>query len=142
VTRATVTRAYVDSSALVKRALDEPGRPELLVSLDEFVVDGALMFSSSLAWVEVSRSIRSRLDDESRRLVAEHIDAALSGVAEMPISPEVMSLARRLGPPSLRTLDAIHLATATLLDADVIVAYDYRLIESATELGFRTLSPG
>jgi uncharacterized protein len=136
-----VTRAYVDSSALVRRALDEPGRAALLGSLDRFALDGTLMFSSSLAWVEVSRSIRSRLGSESPQLVAEHIDTALSGIAESPISPEVTSLARRLGPSSLRTLDAIHLATATLLDADVIVAYDHRLIESAAELGFLTLSP-
>jgi hypothetical protein len=38
------------------------------------------------------------------------------------VSGEVIALARRLAPPVLRTLDAIHLASALLIDADLLVA--------------------
>jgi len=54
----------------------------------------------------------------------------------------VVGVARRLGPSSLRSLDAIHLATASIMAADVVIAYDGRLLRAAEELGFRTLSPG
>ena len=54
----------------------------------------------------------------------------------------VVSLARRIGPITLRSLDAIHLATATLIDADLVIAYDERLLLAAEELGFATASPG
>ena len=69
------------------------------------------------------------------------VEVSLSGVLEKPITAEVIALARRLNPPVLRSLDAIHLATALLVDADVILAYDLRLIEAAAEHKIRTLSP-
>jgi hypothetical protein len=75
-------------------------------------------------------------------VIIDQIETALAGVAQIDISEPVIALARRLFPTSIRSLDAIHLASATLLDADVIVAYDQRLLTAASELGFRTLSPG
>jgi hypothetical protein len=38
-------------------------------------------------------------------------------------------------------LDALHLAAATLLDADLLVVYDLRLAQAAEELGIRTVAP-
>jgi predicted nucleic acid-binding protein len=69
------------------------------------------------------------------------IDEALSGVLEVPLTDKIISLARRLGPSNLRSLDAIHLASATLPGADLVCAYDRRLLEFASELGFATSSP-
>jgi uncharacterized protein len=44
---------------------------------------------------------------------------------------------------SLRSLDAIHLATARLLgpDLDALVTYDHRLASAATDAGLAVLSP-
>jgi uncharacterized protein len=42
----------------------------------------------------------------------------------------------------LRSLDAIHLATAILLDVDEVLAYDERLIEACRHNGLITVSPG
>lgn len=42
---------------------------------------------------------------------------------------------------ALRSLDALHLATALRLEAAVVVAYDVRLLQSARELGMHTASP-
>ena len=44
----------------------------------------------------------------------------------------------------LRTLDAVHLATAMAVgdDLEVIVTYDERMIEAARLVGLRTASPG
>lgn len=43
---------------------------------------------------------------------------------------------------SLRSLDALHLAAAVRLGADVVLTYDARMIGAATELGFAVVSPG
>lgn len=134
-------RVYLDSSALIKRAVDEAESDAVELSLVSFVDEGAGLFSSALAWIEVSRGLRSRIDHEDPASLADLADAALSGIAECPMSEQVVSLARRIGPPMLRSLDAIHLATATLIDADFVVAYDERLLAAASELGFRTASP-
>jgi predicted nucleic acid-binding protein len=62
-------------------------------------------------------------------------------VAERPVTGEVVALARRLGPSSLRSLDAIHLASALAVDADVVLTYDDRLAEAVESHGLRTLAP-
>ncbi len=49
-----------------------------------------------------------------------------------------------MGPPELRSLDAIHLATAERLRDDLseLVIYDDLLADAARQLGFRVSSPG
>jgi hypothetical protein len=69
------------------------------------------------------------------------IEDALSGIAERPIAADVVSLARRTGPNLLRSLDAIHLATAILVDADVVITYDDRLAEAARRNDVTVLAP-
>jgi hypothetical protein len=61
---------------------------------------------------------------------------------EHPMDSQVVALARRLRPPVLRTLDAIHLASALLLDADVVLTYDARLAEACVENGLVVAAPG
>src|SRR5690606_34214842 len=65
-----------------------------------------------------------RFGDET---VNEAVEVALSGVAVREVTADVACVARRIGPGSLRTLDAVHLASAVPVDADVVIAYDARL---------------
>lgn len=133
---------YFDSSALVKRAIREPESDAMNDAVDRFAADGVDMSMSTLALIELNRAVRARLDSDSSFEVVRLIEFALSGLLEYPINDQVTSIAARLGPTSLRSLDAIHLATATLVNADLVCAYDQRLLQSASELGFRTISPG
>lgn len=134
-------RVYIDSSALLKRVFGERESPTLISALGDYTRSDAALVTSSLAWVEVSRAVRSAADTDPHLDADELIDIALSGLLEKPITAEVIALARRLNPPVLRSLDAIHLASALLLDADVIVAYDTRLIEAAAVHQVTTRSP-
>lgn len=134
-------RVYVDTSALLKRVFAESESRALISVLGDYERANFALVTSSLAWVEVSRAIRSYADSEDDVDVDELVETSLSGVLEKPITPEVIALARRLNPPVLRSLDAIHLASALLVDADVIVAYDQRLIEAAAEHSISALSP-
>jgi uncharacterized protein len=135
-------RVYVDSSALLKRVFSEAESESLISALRAHVGEGSVLVSSALAWVEVSRALLAYPDSRGPVEVGFVADTALSGVLEKPMSSEVIALARRLAPPVLRTLDAIHLASALLIDADVLVAYDQRLIEATASHGIRTSSPG
>jgi len=135
-------RVYLDSSALLKRVLDEPEAEAFDTAFDGFEQSGASLFSSSLAWLEVSRTIRFRSEAEPPRTIIELIEIALSGLEEFAITEQVIDIAQRLGPAAIRSLDAIHLASASLLGADLVCAYDERMLAAAEELGFRTSSPG
>ncbi len=135
-------RVYVDSSALLKRVFAEAESEALALALRAHVDEGSVLVSSALAWVEVSRALRAYPDALGPVEVTSFADTALSGVLEKPLSAEVVALARRLTPPVLRTLDAIHLASALLVDADVLVAYDQRLLEATKTHGISISSPG
>lgn len=133
-------RLYVDSSALIKRVVvaDESG--ELIDFLDAHHSRDDLLASSSLAWVEVTRAVRSRV--RSATSAAAAVDDAMSGIDERPIAADVVSLARRIEPPVLRSPDAIHLASAVLVDADVVVTYDDRLADACRRNALAVASPG
>ncbi len=117
-------RAYIDSSALLKRVFAKPSSASLTSTLVEGSADGHALICSPLGWIEVSRALRSHLAGRDDASVNDLADAALAGVLERPMNAETVALARRVGPSSLRTLGAIHLASALLTDADLLIAYD------------------
>lgn len=134
-------RVYLDSSAALKRVLLESESADLVATVDKHYRAGDLLLSSSLAWIEVARVMRS-LRDATLAEVAGDVAAALSGVAEHPLAAEVVALARRVNPAVLCSLDAIHLASALLLDADVMLTYDQRLAKACIDNGVAFAAPG
>lgn len=133
-------RVYVDSSALVKRVFVEDESDALADFLDEHHQNADLVASSSLAWVEVSRAVLARAKTQAKATAL--IEEAMSGVDERTMSAEVVSLARRVEPLVLRSLDAIHLASAVLIDADLVVTYDDRLADAYRRNSLAVASPG
>jgi uncharacterized protein len=73
---------------------------------------------------------------------ADFVDDAMSGIAEHPIGDEVVSLSQRLNPDRLRSLDAIHVASAMLLDVDLMITYDDRMADAGQQNGLRCVAPG
>lgn len=115
--------------------MEEPESAPLRAELTHW---GAFCSSSLLA-VETVRACRRLGGDQL-------VDAAkngLTGVALIPIDEQVVNAAQRLDPPLLRTLDAIHLATALSIAADIeaMFCYDVRLAEAASAAGLTVLSP-
>jgi uncharacterized protein len=134
-------RVYLDSSALLKRVVAEPDSPALQATLRSHVGSQAVLVSSSLAWVEVSRALRRASAIDPGLHPDALTDVALSGVLERPVDAEVVALARRVTPLVLRSLDAVHVATALLVDADVVVSYDDRLVAAVREHGLEVAAP-
>lgn len=67
--------------------------------------------------------------------------AALAGVAAFPLSDAVLTRALRVGTDELRSLDAIHLASAIAVGADALLTYDDRLAPAARFAGLEVLAP-
>lgn len=134
-------RVYVDSSALLKRVIAEPESEQLRVVLNGHAAEQAVLVSSRLASIEVSRALQVRFGT-GYAAAADFVDDAMSGIAEYSIGDEVVSLSRRLNPNRLRTLDAIHVASAMLLDADLLITYDDRMADAGQQNGLRCAAPG
>jgi predicted nucleic acid-binding protein len=126
---------YLDASALVKLTVAEPETPALL----EFLARWPHRVSSALARVEVLRALRRIGAGPAVRRRATRV---LARVALIRIDDPVLAAAARTGPRELRTLDAIHLATARSLDPLAgIVTYDARLARAASRARCRVWSP-
>jgi uncharacterized protein len=71
------------------------------------------------------------------------VDLLLADVAQIDVSDAVIESAGRLPDPMLRSLEAIHLATALLVrdDIDVLLSYDDRLVTAAKAHDIPTASP-
>lgn len=134
-------RVYLDSSALLKRVIAEPESESLRVVLRGHADRRDVLVTSVLASIELSRAVRMRFDI-GYGAAADFVDDALSGVAEYPISDEVISLGQRLNPNPLRSLGAIHVASAMLLDVDVLITYDDRMSAAGELNGLRCSVPG
>ncbi|RIQ37380.1 type II toxin-antitoxin system VapC family toxin [Jiangella rhizosphaerae] len=132
-------RVYVDSSALLKRAVREAESDALEQALEDHVENGDAIVTSTLAGLEIGRALLRVAEGPA---VQNGVDDALAGIAERHITEDVVGLARRLRPPVLRSLDAIHLATALVLDADLMITYDHRLADACRHHTLRVAAPG
>lgn len=127
---------YLDSSALVKLVLPEPETAALL----EHLSTQPERISSAVCRVEVLRAARRACAEESVLQRAENVAAR---VGLIRVDKAVLRAAARLNPPELRSLDAIHLATAlSVPELDGMVCYDVRLAEAAASSGIPVLRPG
>jgi predicted nucleic acid-binding protein len=128
---------YLDSSALLKLVRAEADS----ATLTSWLADrpDTPLVSSALAEVEVLRACR-RIDE---RLI--NVGRAVLAVLDVvPIDGEVLGAAAELPDPALRSLDALHLASALALDPDLetFVAYDARILAAARAAGLEVAQPG
>lgn len=128
---------YLDTSAFVKLVWAEPESD----ALSRFLARQPAMplVSSALLTLETRRAVQR--EDPSALARA---DLLLTRVGRIGMTASLVESASRLPDRSLRSLDAIHLATALLLreDLDVIVTYDKRLAAVAEAHNLPVDSPG
>jgi predicted nucleic acid-binding protein len=126
---------YLDASAIVKLVVEEPETP----ALREALYDRPQRVSSAIALVEVHLAAVRR----SPAPPPARVETILAGVTLILVDRPVLERAAGLGGQGLRTLDAIHLATAQSLagDLDSFIAYDERLLAAARANGLRAEQP-
>ena len=126
---------YLDSSALVKLAVDE----QESAALRGFIGPRPEQVSSALTTVELLRAVAGRGPEA---VVAAR--DTLGNLALLAITDDVLEDAATLSvEPFLRGLDAIHLATARQLGAELtaVVTYDRRMVDAARALRIPVESP-
>jgi predicted nucleic acid-binding protein len=126
----------LDSSALVKLVLDEPESAALETWLDSRAP--LSVTASALVRVELIRAVARAAPAGVARA-----RTLLAGVDLVPITQGLLDAAADLGPSSLRSPDALHLATALGLGPvlDAFVVYDERLAQAATAAGLPVVAP-
>ena len=127
---------YLDSSAIVKLVAPEPETTGLVQTLRS----DPDAISSALAQVEVTRAVMRAGATRER---ASRAAAVLERIALVPIDAGILGRAADLQPPDLRSLDAIHLATALLLQRDIagLITFDTRLADAAAAADITVLTP-
>lgn len=125
---------YLDSSGLVKLVRQEAES----AALERYLLGRPRQASCALARVEVVRAATRVGPAAIVRAVA-----LIQQLTLVPLENLMLDDAARLGAPTLRTLDAIHLAAARSLQPAVrtLVTHDTRMIQAATDLGFVVASP-
>ena len=115
----------------MKLVRDEPGTGDLRSILTRW----PSRLTSVIGDVEVRRAAARGGADP---------DAVLAGVTLLELDEPLRRLASEAGSPSLRSLDAIHLASALSLGDDLgaFCCYDQRLLDDARQAGLTVISPG
>lgn len=129
---------YLDTAALIKLIRREAATDALMSWLDERS-DQSLV-ASALVEVEVPRALQRSEPD-----LLGSVPAVLRRLALYDMDDLVRSTAGAYRDPYLRSLDAIHLATASAVFGarlSAFVTYDKRLLASAESFGLPTACPG
>lgn len=124
-------RAYFDASAIVKLSNLESHSQSLIDYLEQDVE----AFTSVIAEIEVVRALRRA------GAVREH---AIKGFYLLAVDEDVRREAVELSPAALRSIDALHVATALMVaDRDLeFVTYDDRQADAARQAGLKVVQPG
>jgi predicted nucleic acid-binding protein len=126
---------YIDASAFVKRyARHEAHHDECLRTMD----DHDLWVTSRITSIEAPRGI-ARASSSDPAALAEY-DADAIDLAYIDIDHGVVAVARAIAlDTGIKTLDAIHIASAKQLPVDELefLTYDDRQAAAAESLGLR-----
>jgi len=131
-----VSLYYAETSAVIKLLAEETHSHAFAAFYDAHA--DAEWVSSALLRIEVTRAVTRAMP----ALLPDARDLLLA-FASIAIDDDIVEGAMNEPDRALRSLDAIHLATARILgpDLDAVVSYDDRLIKAAQDAGLGTVSP-
>jgi uncharacterized protein len=108
-------------------------------ALERHLTRDALLATSRIALVEVPRA--TSLANPSQE-VRKETALLLNTCHLVAVGDRLLRNAAEITSREVRTLDAIHLATALYIDAEQFVTYDRRLLAAANARGLTVIAPG
>lgn len=131
-----MTLFYADTSAVVKLLAEEVHSRAFADFYDS--EPDAQWVSSALMQLEVMRTVR-----RAAPLLLSEAEELLLAFSYVAISDDIVAGAMNEPDRHLRSLDAVHLATARVLapDVDAVLSYDDRLLRAAARAGLVVASP-
>jgi predicted nucleic acid-binding protein len=134
---------YLDTSALMKLVVDEAETAALREELARWG-QGRLV-TSALTKVELPRAVTRAVPPVVLGDRLQAVAQLLESMNIIPLRDELAVVAAQLQPPALRSLDAIHLASAMFAHVKdrqtVLCGYDHRLQDAAATHGLLAVSP-
>jgi predicted nucleic acid-binding protein len=138
-------RIYVDTSALAKRYVQEPGSEQLQKL---FVAEVAEVVVSTLVLPEFGAALARKV--RNREIGAKSAASAMAEFevdwqeifVKIPLTEEIAeSAAKLILAHPLRGADAVHLASAIAFEAELFVASDGQLLKASKKHGIKTYDP-
>lgn len=135
--------AYFDTSTLIKLLIDEVGTPEAAAIWDE----PDTLVTVRVAHVEARAALaaarrQSRITAAVFRSAVTGLEVLWTQLSVVEVDEDLMRLAGDLATThGLRGYDAVHLAAAQLVGAEVFSSADRRLCEAASTTGFHVANP-
>ncbi len=127
---------YLDTSALAKLVVSEAETEALRSWLQN--TEGSSLVVNAIGAVELQR-IAARVSQAAVSVAT----LLLARIDRMELNSAALALAASLPPPAVRTLDALHIASAAQLgDLTALVTYDDRMAAAAIGYGLPVASPG
>ncbi|MFV0319754.1 MAG: type II toxin-antitoxin system VapC family toxin [Microbacterium sp.] len=128
---------YADTSALVKLVVPEPESSALRQWLHGSHIE---LVTSSIVRTELLRATRRGDVDAGAMARARDV---LARLVIVDVTTEVLDTAGVLDPVEVRSLDAVHLATALILgdEIETVITYDARMAQAAAALGLAISAP-
>jgi predicted nucleic acid-binding protein len=130
---------YVDTSALVKLLVEETETDAVRAELQRRDV----VATSVITEIEPARAAARARERGATALDDVAVWAITAATLELELTPEIRRAAAALQPSTVRSLDAIHLATAASLGDDLagLLTYDIRMQDAAAALGVTVIAP-
>ena len=120
---------YVDSNELIRRV-----ELHMAHMVWEPPVVSATLTTSAVSRVEVARVLHRTLEPA---IAAQATTRALEAVDTINPDPTVLALAEHLPVRFLKSLDAIHVASALIIQCDAVLTRDRQMARACEELGMR-----
>lgn len=130
---------YADTSALVKLAVEEPETRALRTELNRWDAVG----TSVITEIELARAVARARERGVTTLDDVAVWTITAALLELELTREIRRAAAVLQPSTVRSLDAIHIATAASLGADLagLLTYDGRMQQAGSDLGLSVVAP-
>jgi predicted nucleic acid-binding protein len=130
---------YADTSALVKLAVEEPETHALRLELNRWDA----VATSVITEIELARAVARARERGTTTLDDVAVGTITAALPELELTADIRRAAAVLRPTAVRSLDAIHVATAASLGADLggLLTYDLRMQNAVSELGLSVVAP-